>query len=68
MSIIKTPTTITELRIDLLDVYAGLRNGVIPFDHAREAANIVGKVINSAKLQLSYAELRKDIPDIDFIK
>lgn len=33
----------------------------------KEMANMAGKIINSAKLQIEYATLRKETPDIEFI-
>jgi hypothetical protein len=60
--------TITELRNDLLKVYDGLRAGTIESKDAKEINNTAGKVISSAKVQLEYAQIRNEKPDIDFLK
>lgn len=45
---------ITELRNDLLRVYEDLREKKIGISEASEAANVAGKIINTAKAQLEY--------------
>jgi hypothetical protein len=60
--------TITELRNDLLKVYDGLRTGSIDAKDAKEINNTAGKVISSAKVQLEYAAIRNEKPEIDFLK
>jgi|APFre7841882654_1041346.scaffolds.fasta_scaffold03251_7 hypothetical protein len=60
--------TITELREDLLKVYADLRSGVMDSRDAKQINNTAGKIIASAKVQIEYSSLRNEKPDIDFIK
>mgnify|MGYP003530161833 CR=1 FL=1 len=58
----------TALRDRLLDVFDALGNAAIPPEQAKELANTAGKIINSAKAQLEYAALRKEDPNIPFLK
>jgi hypothetical protein len=59
---------ITELRNDLLDVYEKLRAGSMEIKEAKEINNTAGKIISSAKVQIEYATVRGEKPDIDFMK
>ena len=58
---------VTELRDQLSQVFTDLRSGDIKHTDAAEFANIAGKMINSAKVQLDYYALRKESPNIDFL-
>jgi hypothetical protein len=58
---------VNELRNELSDVFAGLRAGSIKHSDAAELANLAGKMINSAKVQLEYYALRKEAPVIPFL-
>lgn len=58
---------ITELREQLSQVFYELRNNTVKHTDAAELANIAGKMINSAKVQLEYYALRKEIPSITFL-
>ena len=58
---------VTELRISLSKIFAELQNGDINHEQARELAKIAGKMINSARVQLEYQNLRGDIPQIPFL-
>lgn len=58
---------VTELRDDLLKVYSDLRSGKIEPREAKEINNTAGKIISSAKVQLEYAALRGEKPDIAFL-
>jgi hypothetical protein len=42
--------------------------GAIKPKEAGELANVAGKMINSAKIQLEYYALRKETPSIPFLK
>lgn len=57
----------TELRQQLADVFASLRAGETNHRDAAELANIAGKMISSAKVQLEYCQLRDEKPDIPFL-
>jgi len=55
------------LREQLADVFNGLRDGSIKHSDAAELANVAGKMINSAKVQIEYYALRKEAPTILFL-
>jgi len=57
----------TTLRADLLNVYEELRNKSIDPKLAKELNITAGKVMNSVKIQVEYATLRGEKPDIDFL-
>ncbi len=58
---------VTELREQLSQVFYELRNNTVKHTDAAELANIAGKMINSAKVQLEYYALRKETPTISFL-
>lgn len=58
---------VTQLRNELADVFDQLNAGIIKPKEAGELANVAGKMINSAKVQLEYYALRKETPTIDFL-
>lgn len=56
-----------ELRAELSDVFAQLKSGTIKPSEASELANLAGKMIASAKVQVEYYALRKEVPTINFL-
>jgi hypothetical protein len=56
-----------ELRAQLSIVFKGLQDGTIKAKDASEFANLAGKMINSAKVQVEYYALRKESPSISFL-
>lgn len=58
---------VNELRDQLANVFAGLQAGTIAHKDAAELANLAGKMINSAKVQVEYFTLRQEAPDIPFL-
>jgi hypothetical protein len=58
---------VTQLRNELADVFDQLNAGLIKPKEAGELANVAGKMINSAKVQLEYYALRKEPPSIEFL-
>lgn len=56
-----------ELRKNLSDVFKQLRAGEIKPKEAAELANLGGKMINSAKVQVEYYALRKEKPNISWL-
>lgn len=60
--------TASELRAELAQVFAKLKAGEIKPGEAAELANLAGKMIASAKVQVEYYALRKESPEIDFLK
>jgi hypothetical protein len=59
--------TVVDLRNELLDVFHGLRDGTLSAKEAKEMNNAAGKIINSVKVELEYAHLREEKPEIPFL-
>ena len=59
---------ISELSTELSALYEGLKNGTIEVKVAAEMNNTAGKIIHAQRVQLEYAALRKEEPDIAFMK
>ncbi|MBM6442364.1 hypothetical protein JQF37_01815 [Pseudomonas sp. MIL9] len=56
------------LRKNLADVFRQLQAGEIKAKDASELANLGGKMINSAKVQVEYYALRKEAPNIAWLE
>jgi len=56
------------LRASLSAVFAKLQAGEIKPSEAAELANLGGKMINSAKVQVEYYALRKEVPKIAWLE
>lgn len=59
--------TVIELRTELCEVFDEIRSDGIDLNKAKELVNAAGKIINSVKLELEYAALRKETPIIEFL-
>ena len=59
---------ISELTIQLSDLYEELKNSTIDVKIAAEMNNTAGKIIRAQRVQLEYAALRKEEPEIAFMK
>lgn len=57
-----------ELRSELAQTFAQLKAGEIKPSEAAELANLAGKMIASAKVQVEYFALRKESPRIAFLE
>lgn len=57
-----------ELRDELAQTFAQLKAGEIKPSEAAELANLAGKMISSAKVQVEYFALRKESPRIAFLE
>ena len=57
-----------ELRKELAQTFAQLKAGEIKPSEAAELANLAGKMIGSAKVQVEYYALRKEAPTIAFLE
>ena len=57
-----------ELRAELAQTFAQLKAGEIKPSEAAELANLAGKMIGSAKVQVEYYALRKEAPTIAFLE
>ena len=58
---------ITELNNQLTTLYVALRDGTIDVKTAAEMNNTAGKIINVQRVQLEYASLRNEAPNIKFL-
>lgn len=59
---------IAELRNELAAVFADLKSGKLAPATATEMNNAAGKMIATVKLQLEHAALRKEKPDMAWLK
>jgi hypothetical protein len=59
---------ITELTTHLTTLYQSLKDGTIDVKVAAEMNNTAGKIINVQKVQLEYAALRSEAPEIKFLE
>ena len=57
-----------ELRAELAQTFAQLKAGEIKPSEAAELANLAGKMIGSAKVQVEYYALRKESPRIEWLE
>lgn len=60
--------TIEQLRDDLAHAFDQLKSGEIKHHEADSLANLAGKMIASAKVQIEYYGLRKETPSIKFLE
>jgi hypothetical protein len=58
---------ITELNTHLTALYQALKDGTVDVKTAAEMNNTAGKIINVQKVQLEYAALRNEAPEIEFL-
>lgn len=58
---------VIDLRNELCAVFDEIRANEIDAPVARELVNAAGKIINSVRLELEYALLRKETPIIAFL-
>lgn len=57
----------SELRKQLSEVFEGLKDDKITPEKASQFANLAGKIINSANVQVKYYALKKETPSIPFL-
>lgn len=60
--------TMKELTEKLASVFDELGDGKVDLKMAAEMNNTAGKIINTCRVQLEYAKLRKEKPTIVFLK
>lgn len=58
---------ITEMTAQLTALYDALKEGRIDVKTAAEMNNTAGKIINVQKVQLEYAALRNEAPNVEFL-
>ena len=56
-----------QVRDRLSTIFDKLESGEIDAKKAAEFANLAGKMINSAKVQVEYYALKKEVPSISFL-
>jgi len=64
-------SNVVGLRDDLLLVYNDMRNGNLGLDEAKQAANVSGKIMASAKSEMEYNKMiqsKNRIPFFETIK
>ena len=59
---------VTDLRDELAKVFHELKAGALEPRHASELNNAAGKIINSARVELEYYNLRNEKPEISFLE
>jgi hypothetical protein len=59
---------IKDLRDEVLDIMARLKDGRTSATKAKEMANLAGKAINSAKIQIEYEVMRGTKGKISFLE
>lgn len=62
-----TPKDITELRVQLLDAFDWVKQDPRRANQVKEMTNAAGKIIGSIKVQLEYAVIRGEEPEIPFM-
>lgn len=67
MSKTKVPQNMRELRADLSDLYAEIRNKEVDIDTAQNACRAAGHIISSVKQEITYKKLNMDDQDIAFM-
>ena len=60
--------TMKDLRQEIIQTHADLKAGLVDLKVASEQNNSAGKIINTVRTQLEYSKLRKEKPQIDFLK
>lgn len=58
---------IKELRTELASLFGDVRHKKVEPKFAKELNNTAGKIMQSAMLELKYAEQRKEKPEIAFL-
>lgn len=58
---------INELRQSLGDNYTQMKSGKMKIALGKELSNAAGKILNSVKVELEYAKMLNEKPDIDFL-
>ena len=58
---------IKDLRAELSTLFHDIKSGSADIKAAAEMNNTAGKIINSLKVELEYAALRKESPSISFL-
>jgi len=57
-----------EVRNKLIELSEQLESGKLDIKTVAEMHNGIGKILNTVRTQLEYSKLRKEKPEIDFMK
>lgn len=57
---------VTELRTELANVFAGVKDGSLEIEKAEAMNNTAGKILKSLAVELSYFNQIKQVPSIAF--
>ena len=57
-----------EARNKLIELSEQLESGTLDIKTVAEMHNGIGKILNTVRTQLEYSKLRKEKPEIDFMK
>jgi hypothetical protein len=58
---------INELRQSLSDNYTQMKSGNMKIALGKELSNAAGKILSSVKVELEYAKMLNEKPDIQFL-
>ena len=61
------PKDINDLRNRLLEAFCDVESDDKQIDRVREMTNTAGKILGTLKVQLVYAALRNERPEIEFL-
>lgn len=59
---------VKTLRNELCNAFLWVKDDPRRGAQVKEMANVSGKIINSVRLEIEYAGMRKEKPDIEFLK
>lgn len=59
---------IVSLRDELATMYDNVKANKVDADQAKMLTNVAGKIIGSLRVELEYAALNGEEPDIEFLK
>jgi hypothetical protein len=59
---------VKDLRDELISTFEKLRDGLIGIREAKEVANVAGKILSSAKIQLEYNVYTKSKRRVKFLE
>jgi hypothetical protein len=59
---------INDLRSELIEAFELVKGDIRRVPQGKELGNIAGKIINSCKLQIEYAQMKKEVVTIPFLE
>ena len=58
---------IEQVRDQAVDIFNKMKAGEIDHSTCKELSNVIGKIVSTCTVQLKYAELRHEEPEIPFL-